>query len=139
MANGHVPTSPEPSNRQEARIVQVEESTFMGPLPHPSLLEQYERITPGLASKITAMAEENGKHRRTMEKRMLWAAIINKFSGQVLAFLIVAGGMTVGVYLLLEGKQTVGFVALLVPLGAVAGRFIFPQRDKEKPRSEEQK
>ena len=38
-----------------------------GPLPVPSLLEEYDRIVPGGAERIFALAEEQTRHRLEME------------------------------------------------------------------------
>jgi Predicted membrane protein (DUF2335) len=45
--------------------------SFAGPLPPPALLAEYEQALPGLAERIVAMAENEGNHRRAMEKRLI--------------------------------------------------------------------
>jgi len=101
-------------------------SFFQGPLPPPNILAEYEKISTGLAGRITAMAEENGKHRRKMEGRMLNAAIVTKSLGQILAFIVVLAGIIAGVYLLMNDRNVYGFISILLPLGAVAFRFVKP-------------
>ena len=44
---------------------------FSGPIPPPGFLEQYERINPGLASRMVAMAESEATHRRQMETKLV--------------------------------------------------------------------
>lgn len=44
---------------------------FQGPLPPPALLEYYERTLTGAADRIFTSAEEQGRHRRTVELRSL--------------------------------------------------------------------
>ncbi|EFV01877.1 hypothetical protein HMP0721_1271 [Pseudoramibacter alactolyticus ATCC 23263] len=39
----------------------------MGPLPALEELEAYDRVVPGSAERIIAMAEEQSKHRRAKE------------------------------------------------------------------------
>jgi uncharacterized membrane protein len=43
---------------------------FSGPLPPPTLLDQYNKIVPGSAKTIIEMAEGQSKHRQELEK---WA------------------------------------------------------------------
>jgi uncharacterized membrane protein len=40
------------------------EEQFSGPIPHPNILESYNRILPGAAERILSMAEEEQKHRQ---------------------------------------------------------------------------
>lgn len=42
-------------------------SEFSGPLPHPGILEGYEKILPGSADRILTMAEEEANHRRQID------------------------------------------------------------------------
>ena len=44
-------------------------------MPLPSHLEQYERILPGAAERILAMAEKQAAHRRDLEQRVVGAEI----------------------------------------------------------------
>jgi uncharacterized membrane protein len=39
------------------------EEQFSGPIPHPNILESYNRILPGAAERILSMAEEEQKRR----------------------------------------------------------------------------
>lgn len=39
-------------------------TAFLGPIPPPELLAQYERTLPGLADRLVAIAERESDHRR---------------------------------------------------------------------------
>lgn len=43
--------------------------SFVGPLPHPSTLQQYEKILPGLAERIVSMAESEQRARLDSVKK----------------------------------------------------------------------
>ena len=43
--------------------------SYSGPLPHPSILKQYEEIMPGSADRILSQFERQTKHRHAIEKR----------------------------------------------------------------------
>ena len=57
---------------------EIQQSTFLGPLPPPEVLAKYEAINPGFANRIVAMAEAEGDHRRNQEKKSLDADITHK-------------------------------------------------------------
>lgn len=42
-----------------------------GPIPPPEILERYNKVYPGLAKQIVEMAQDEGLHRRAMEKSLL--------------------------------------------------------------------
>ena len=42
--------------------------TFLGPLPPPEILAQYEQILPGSAERIMVMAENQAEHRQSLEE-----------------------------------------------------------------------
>ena len=120
-------------NNKASAIVEIKsQSFFQGPLPPPELLAKYEAISSGLADRITAMAEENGKHRRRMEWRMLTLSVVSNFSGQVFAFVVVITGIFAGVYLLTKDKPVSGLISMIVSLAPVAYRFIhFDKRSRK--------
>lgn len=44
------------------------EETFLGPLPPPETLAQYEQVLPGSAERIMVMAENQAEHRQSLEE-----------------------------------------------------------------------
>jgi len=86
-----------------------------GPLPSPEMLGEYERVHPGLAERIVALAEGEAKHRREMEAEALRGdthymrgGLLAERRGQYLAVAvaIVMGG--IGAYLVLQGHDVAG-------------------------------
>src|SRR5688500_11390602 len=66
-----------------------------GPIPSPEILAGYEHLMPGLADRISAMAEKESAHRRELEKKILNAQIsdaneerIIEKRGQIFGFCI---------------------------------------------------
>ena len=63
-------------HRQEAKnelaqeVIAIVGQTFSGPLPPPDALKRYSDIIPNGAERIMAMAEEQSKHRRELEKNL---------------------------------------------------------------------
>ena len=87
--------------------VSRESMEFMaGPLPPPSALEEYNRVCPGCAERIIAMAEKEGVHRREMEKEIvgiqkadLNSERMERRRGQLLGFGVCLAAILGGVYL----------------------------------------
>lgn len=79
--------NPGPTLQQKSAVT-IEEQQYSGPIPHPQLLNGFEQIVPGAAERILAMAEENGKHQREMEKKALDVTYRTILTGQIFGFLI---------------------------------------------------
>lgn len=93
----------------------IQHASFSGPLPPPQILADYERIKPGFAERIVALAEGEAAHRRARETRALETEIeMGKtqlreiFLGQVLAFVIGMTALVGGIYLAAHGAETAG-------------------------------
>lgn len=54
-----------------SRNVTVQQAHYQGPLPLPNHFEGYERVLPGSAERIIAMAEKEQDHRIGQEKQAL--------------------------------------------------------------------
>jgi len=75
--------SPRPKEVQEVQVVQ---EAYSGPLPHPAILQQYNKIVPGAAERILEMAEQNAKHRRNLQFAALKAQKSEIRIGQLFGF-----------------------------------------------------
>lgn len=51
--------------QKDQTTLQVSRTEFSGPLPPADELEKYERVSPGAAERIIAMAERESSHRHT--------------------------------------------------------------------------
>jgi len=69
-------------------VAQFQQSTFSGPIPHPSILEGYERLVPGAAERILVMAESDSRHQQEIECAALHAAEAEVKRGQIFGFII---------------------------------------------------
>lgn len=106
------------------RALRITASSFSGPLPPPEVLAAYEEALPGSAERIIRMAEEQGSHRREMEKQEITANIKSQTRGQYLAFVLAFIVSLGGIYLLATGHGVEGLVALLTPLAGLVGLFL---------------
>ena len=85
---------------------------------------EYDRVLPGSAERILAMAEKEQAHRVSMEGIALRASAKDSKFGQYFGFslaLLCIGG---GIYLATQG-QTIAAVAVIVASASgLAGRFL---------------
>lgn len=88
--------------REDSPAIQklsVTQESFAGPLPHPSILEGYDKVIPGAAERILAMAEREQAHRHKMDSDHLSLLARERSRGQTYGFAIgcvaiVAGALT---------------------------------------------
>jgi uncharacterized membrane protein len=66
---------PASSESQVVSYLKAEISTISGPLPPPELLKRYQAIIPNAPERFLAMVEEEGRHRRQLEKKRQDATI----------------------------------------------------------------
>lgn len=59
-------TNPASPAEQENQTLIQTESRFSGPLPHPELFAQYNKVLPGTAERIVKMTESEQGHRHSL-------------------------------------------------------------------------
>ena len=80
-----------PPQTQVTQIVKHEttaSSTFIGPLPPPEVLLQYENASPGAADRILTMSEKQSEHRQYLEKTVILSQEKCSAIGQKFALII---------------------------------------------------
>ena len=111
------PTEPSaPAQRQQGQAGPQVKAEFNGPLPPPDALEKYERVSPGAAERIIAMAERESSHRH--------ASVDNEYKeaskGQNCAVIIGALAIISGTIAGISGAQWTGsMIGGLVLVGLV--------------------
>jgi uncharacterized membrane protein len=125
-----------PSNTSDSMVTTI--TTIVSPLPPPSILESYEKITPGFAERIIKMTEKQSEHRQKMEVLALKANIsqdrkphFEAILGQIFAFLITIFTVFMGVFAAIKGAQISG--TILGGIGLVSIIYVFIKgRDNKK-------
>ncbi len=56
-------------------------ASYQGPIPPPHMLEEFERIMPGLSGQIVGMAIAEQRHRHRWENKALWNDIFMQSGG----------------------------------------------------------
>lgn len=112
--------SPSLQHQQQPGI-SIQEHQYSGPVPPPEILSGFEQIIPGAAERILAMAEENGRHQREMEKAAITFASDTVKRGQVYGLIIgILAFITCIVALLLGSESTAMTIGGVTIVGLVA-------------------
>ena len=69
-------------------VVAIRAEEFSGPLPHPDILEHYDRIVPGAAERILTKFEKQTDHRIKIEEQVISIASWKEILGIVFGFII---------------------------------------------------
>lgn len=97
-------------------------------------MAEYEEILPGAAERILSMAEEQSKHRRSMEKIVIESGSIDSLLGVVTGFLIGISTISGGVFLAYNNKELSGLALGTSGLASLVGVFIYGTRSRRKER-----
>ena len=113
----------EPVKEHRPKAIQrmhVELQSFAGPLPHPEILERYEQVFQGSSERIFTQFEEQGRHRRKIESRVVWQNTASAFAGQVMGFVLFAGTIGGGIFLLYSDKSLAGLGSIVASVMAAS-------------------
>lgn len=102
---------------------------YSGPLPHPEMFKEYNKVIPGAGDVILNEFKAQGKHRRFSEK----AVVIGKlYFGPFIALSIIVAVLILGYFLIKEDKNVQGFGMIILPLATLGGLFVWNRRDSER-------
>lgn len=104
---------------------------YQGPLPPPQMLQGYEDIEKGLASRIVAMAEKDQQKAFEHREKVLKFQGRDSFLGAIFSFLTVIVTLVVGTILLLNNKDVGGLVALITGVGTIIKLFLGDRNKKD--------
>ncbi|HYR11584.1 MAG TPA: DUF2335 domain-containing protein [Longimicrobium sp.] len=102
-------------------------TAFIGPIPPPQLLLEYEQTLPGLADRLVAIAERESDHRRALQRR----AIRRSELGLAAGFTIAMTALTGGIFLVHEGSQVEGMSSIILAIASLV--LVFLTRGKRHP------
>lgn len=120
------------ADQRTTKTLSFETQIWQGPIPPPSILEQYERILPGAADRIFTAADEQRAHRFDRERGILTGDQKFKGRGQIFGFVMAMTMIIGGFALILKGKDTGGFIAICAAAVSVIGSFIYDKRHETK-------
>jgi uncharacterized membrane protein len=117
----------------------VMQQSYSGPLPPPAALAQYDEALPGSAERILAMAEGQYSHRQAIELSVVNSNIASQRLGVVLGFAVAMTAVIGGIYLVATGKSATGLAAIITPLIALVGVFVYGKEKQTEDLSQKRK
>ena len=114
---------------ESVNTIQVQQH-YEGPLPHPEYLAQYDKIVPGAAERIIAMAEKEMNHRHEKDKSMYKNAIKTSYLSITFAFLSVLVISGIAFYAFYKNIGVVAGTIVAGSIAAVVGAFLYKNKQK---------
>lgn len=111
--------------------------SYAGPIPPPDLLGHYEQVCPGSANRILGQFEEQGRHRRKIENRVVWNNVVGSLLGQITGFILLAGTISGGMFLVYNNKPVEGLGAIVTAVMGAA--WVLRKAEVERKRELAQK
>ncbi len=105
---------------------------FSGPLPHPDILERYERILPNAAERILRKFEEQADHRTSLERSVIKTINFNSTASLFLGFTIAITAVMGGLIAALHGIVFLGGSLSFAGIALIVGAFIGKQKTEQK-------
>ena len=102
-------------------------------------MEKYDKIQPGLAGEIIAMAKQQMIHRQNIEMKMIESNAKAKILGVLFGGLIGLSGVIGGIVSIILGASLYGLAAVILALGSLAGVFVYGKQSNRKEMVEKQK
>lgn len=126
--------NPGVASRPREQLVR-QEFSFSGPVPPPHILEHYEKISPGAARTIIAMAESQSEHRKYLEKTLMDSQTSDSRWGLFLGFFIALALIGSGTWLTVAGHTFLGGMLLVGTPTTIVGIFVSETRGGVKQKS----
>lgn len=109
--------------RHNNQVIVSQQTQFSGPIPHPDVLREYDKIIPGAAERIVAMAEREQEHRHAIETKANNASWSIAKWGQIIAFILVLLLLCAGVFFALQGFEVLSITIFSVTIISIASIF----------------
>ncbi len=131
-------TIPPNQPNQPPHSIRLEQTSieYSGPLPPPGVFEKYEKVLPGAAERILKLAEEQSKHRQTLERKVIDQDVRNSLLGIISALIVSLGFIIASAYTTVKGHPFVGSLIGVGGLSGLVSVFIYGSRARAKERKE---
>ncbi len=110
----------------------VTNTSFVGPMPPPEVLQGYENVLKGSAERILAMAERQSSHRQRLERK-----VVNQSNlGQVFGFIIGLICLSMGCWLAYLDKDGLAGVLFTTTIIGLVSVFVTGKTKRSKDTSD---
>jgi uncharacterized membrane protein len=110
---------------REAPVLVERGAYWRGPLPPPSVIEEFRQLVPDAPERIFRQWEGESEHRRSYERTALEASIRRDLIGQVSATLFALSALGVSVFALWVGQPWVAGTIGGGTIVSVVGAFLY--------------
>lgn len=121
------PPSVEVANQLIAKFAA---SMYRGPIPPPEVLRGYEGLVPGAAKRMLDMAERQGEHRMSLERRVVGSDIQRSWAGLVCATIVSLAVIALAGVLAMNGNTLAGTILAGVDIASLVGAFVWGTREQ---------
>lgn len=97
---------------------------YQGLIPSPEMMEKYKDIDPSLPNRLVTWTEEEGKHRRKMENKIVNHAFGINVLGTVCAFILVVLIAILCYFFMINGHPKYATVLACSVMVALASIFV---------------
>lgn len=125
---------PDESKRKEAQeaIMLIRREAFIGPIPPPKVMAEYESLLPGSADRILKMAEKQQDHRMELEKQAISSELMQNKRGQIFGFIVFLFGLAAGIVFAFKGMVALATTFLTVTMVSIIALFVIGKRETTK-------
>ena len=136
-------------NVKKAEILIQQQEQYSGIIPHPSIIEGYEKNCSGATDRILAMTENQLKSNQELSKldqeninecrkEALRAEIENVKRGQILGFILILIMLLGGFILVIPGKDAGGYASIVASIMLSIGSVIWNNMSKKDQEKEDE-
>ena len=119
-------------NKQLQESHSIIARTWVGPIPPPEVIGEYNNIVPGSAEKIIEQALSQTSHRISIEKYMIKHNVRRAYWGQIYGFIIAFFGLSLGGFLIYKGHDFAGAILAGVTLCGMVTVFVIGREQRQK-------
>ena len=105
-------------------MVTIQQELYSGPIPHPMLMAQYEKLLPGSTDRFLRMAEQQQTHRMGLEAKAVTSQLKSNSRGQVFGFVLSGMVIAAGIVLLVVGMPWLGVVLIVGIVAVLVALFL---------------
>lgn len=117
----------------------MQAAMYSGPLPPPSDLAQYDAIVPGMAERLLTKFEQQGAHRMSLETHVIHSDATRANWGLAAAFVFGLALLGASVYLIVNGYEMAGIVAIVTEFLTYGGLFLYGSETRRRERKEQRR
>jgi uncharacterized membrane protein len=129
----------DPAKRDVLVQIAAQLTMHQGILPHPEVLERYEKLIPGSAERLLKLTESQTHHRQSLEKTVVDHEVAQSSRGFWGAVVVTMGIELISALLVLKGFPLQGSAMGGVWLVGLAGVFVYGTRSRKAERVDKAK